>query len=459
MAENITAIIDELHQLNISSLVGDIDVDQLDILLNSYLGSCRLLAYTSPEEIRRTQRVLGRSIAIYASRKSPVYANRIDVSLLNREDCLDAISGDFLVSKFDLMDKDLWYTDDFASTENSTSGTTGSPFRYKIWNDAFTPIEKEMHYGSLLEEFGITGDIGVLNMVSGQAAKGYRTVNHGQAKIQVAQGDEIANYVARIHCGHGSSEARMHSMVFDEAAYFHIKDYCNFVVQYCQENKIDVLLGSGGLFELLCTHFITNEPSGFPRLCQVLSNTGDRANLDTLEFLIEVGIASDWCDHMRCWDGGVSFFTCKHHTYHLMDELSYVYSDSENRMRSVDFFSYPSPFINYWNGDYAQVADEYKKCQCGRWYRPFKFLSRRPRSNRSGGGYYDSQKVHHHLSQQYDVKFVSYQDNFISVEDSTLTEETKAGIVSDMAKERIAVQFFTQKNLRAFSSSGKATTP
>jgi hypothetical protein len=57
------------------------------------------------------------------------------------------------------------------------------------------------------------------------------------------------------------------------------------------------------------------------------------------------------------------------------------------------------------------------------------------------------------------VKFVSYQDNLISVEDSTLSDESKVNIVRDMAKEHIAVHFFTQKNLRSFITMQKVSNP
>jgi phenylacetate-coenzyme A ligase PaaK-like adenylate-forming protein len=37
-----------------------------------------------------------------------------------------------------------------------------------------------------------------------------------------------------------------------------------------------------------------------------------------------------------------------------------------------------APFVNYWNGDRCEIEDDYRKCGCGRWYRPFKMLQNRP---------------------------------------------------------------------------------
>jgi phenylacetate-coenzyme A ligase PaaK-like adenylate-forming protein len=80
---------------------------------------------------------------------------------------------------------------------------------------------------------------------------------------------------------------------------------------------------------------------------------------------------------MRCWDGGATFFTCKYNTYHLLDNLSWC-DEYENKLISTDYFSFPSPFVNYWNGDYCEIKSNYKRCECGRLYRPFKFLQSRP---------------------------------------------------------------------------------
>jgi hypothetical protein len=81
---------------------------------------------------------------------------------------------------------------------------------------------------------------------------------------------------------------------------------------------------------------------------------------------------------MRCWDGGASFFTCKHGTYHLMDNLSWCEQGPNNELICTDYFNLASPFVRYWNGDYCKIEKEYSRCSCGRLYREFELLESRP---------------------------------------------------------------------------------
>ena len=73
---------------------------------------------------------------------------------------------------------------------------------------------------------------------------------------------------------------------------------------------------------------------------------------------------------MRCWDGGMTFITCKHGNRHILDYLSYVES-VETRLVSTDFFNLAGSFIRYWNGDYINLESDWQKCDCGRYYREF----------------------------------------------------------------------------------------
>ena len=89
------------------------------------------------------------------------------------------------------------------------------------------------------------------------------------------------------------------------------------------------------------------------------------------------GRADHVCDHMRCWDGGATFFTCKYKNYHLLDNLSWC-EEADGKLISTDYFSIPSPFVRYWNGDMCSISKSYKRCECGRLYREFEFLENRP---------------------------------------------------------------------------------
>ena len=81
---------------------------------------------------------------------------------------------------------------------------------------------------------------------------------------------------------------------------------------------------------------------------------------------------------MRCWDGGATFFTCKHKNYHLMDNLAWCEEGPNHELICTDYFNLASPFVRYWNGDYCKIAKEYQRCECGRLYRDFEFLESRP---------------------------------------------------------------------------------
>jgi hypothetical protein len=112
------------------------------------------------------------------------------------------------------------------------------------------------------------------------------------------------------------------------------------------------------------------------RLCSLVSNTNERLLPSDREFLLE-GRADHVCDHMRSWDGGATFFTCRHGTYHLMDNISWA-EEMEGRLVCTDYFNIASPFVRYWNGDYCRIGKEYRRCECGRLYREFEFVESRP---------------------------------------------------------------------------------
>ncbi len=64
---------------------------------------------------------------------------------------------------------------------------------------------------------------------------------------------------------------------------------------------------------------------------------------------------------MRCWDGGLSFFSCPYNRLHVYDELCFV--EKTDKLISTDFFNYCHPFIKYHNGDDG-ILDE-GLCKCG----------------------------------------------------------------------------------------------
>ena len=113
------------------------------------------------------------------------------------------------------------------------------------------------------------------------------------------------------------------------------------------------------------------------KYAKLLSCTGNSTDTRILRKIINLKLFDHVCDHMRCWDGGATFFTCSKENYHLMDNISWC-TEQENKLISTDYFSIASPFINYWNGDLCYIGKEYKRCECGRLYRDFEFIENRP---------------------------------------------------------------------------------
>lgn len=272
-------------------------------------------------------------------------------------------NDDRIVTKFDLLDKPKWYIKGFESIENETSGSTGEPFRYLIWKDIYQIIENDNHYKAIADEFGIIGPINILYLhhdtihpYSTEIAETYTTnnplISHGLRK-----------------------QATIHNVITNKRFYLNYYQYYEDIIKYATENKIDIIHAQGNTIAALVWN--VKRLRWKKRICRLLSNTGSKLNKQDAIELQQNGNIAAWCDHMRCWDGGVTFFSCRYNTYHLLDNLAWAYTDG-GRLISYDYFSLPSPFVNYWNGDYAEIANDYERCQCGRAFRRFEI--RRTRS-------------------------------------------------------------------------------
>lgn len=312
--------------------------------LIDYILSCETLMYQSPDFIADTVKMLCDEIKVYAWRNSDFYRKSEIMGIVNKS-----------------MFKN-WHVKGFSPVINlSTQGTTGrNPFTHRYWSDAYYLIEKEFHYGEILREFNIESPK-ILYMLF----QHWYQVNDKEVVSVIKSNNPIHS--------HGSDNASTHIVNVlpkgDRDFYF------RSVFEYAHEKEIDVILTSG---QMVNSFVYYAKKLGFnKKLCRLLSTTCTPVSVQDLEFLKENGLVDDWCDHMRCWDGGATFFTCRYGTYHLMDNISYCRSEDQ-RLISTDYFSLSAPFVNYWNGDYAEIANEYKLCNCGRHYREFKFIRTRP---------------------------------------------------------------------------------
>lgn len=316
-------------------------------LLYEYMPFCRGLMYEDEDLVRETTSLLRRNISLWAEANSPAYRGREGV-----------------VSKADLLDKSSWYVDSVSSESQpmATSGsTTGSPFSYLRWEPFLYPIEAENHYDLIMDEFDIRPDPEVLYF--------FKTSRSDPSKALTAS-SESDNFMEH----HGlKRRARVHYVNFDM---FHAdKDsFFELFFEHISNNPMDVIFAPGPSINAMCHQA---RRVGFDsRICRLLSNSNEKIMAEDAAFLLD-GRVGDICDHMRCWDGGASFFTCRDRNYHLLDNLSWC-EEEEGRLVSTDYFSLPSPFVRYWNGDFCRITDRYERCECGRLYRDFEFLENRP---------------------------------------------------------------------------------
>jgi hypothetical protein len=325
-----------------------------NILLNNvesiliYLDEAKNLMYKDESQVRETIGILKLFIYLW-SKRCESYPYRT------------------IVEKTDLQDKEKWYVKDvhdFSQNTRTSGSTTGVPFEYLRFSPVFEKIEWDYHYNLVLDEFEINQSPHILYMMPHH----YKRQNN---KCVFSEGrSSDLNLV-----NHGSKR----SPIIHYADFEHYKNdrenFFHHLFEYIKENPIDVFYASAPEINSMCSYvkkFEIKHKLGF-----LLSNTNEKLYSSDAAFLLENKFFDHICDHMRCWDGGASFFTCKYKTYHLMDEISWAES-IDGKLVSTDYFNLSSPFISYWNGDYCHIGKEYKRCECGRLYREFDFLENRP---------------------------------------------------------------------------------
>lgn len=311
--------------------------------LREHLRHVHQLQHMGGDEITTVCRYLSRELAKYAQNNSPVYATHKGV-----------------IDKSHLTDKNNWYVPGFQAHAATTGGsTTGARFHYTRWATHYNQIEGEAHYRAVLQEFGLDRPVRVLYLMLDQTDN-----RDSDTLVNVYHTDNLL-------ISHGQGKIASVHEVVKNRLYYH--DYLGFyeaIFDYLNSHEIDVILAPGQVITALAWNARRLRQTA--PICRLLSNTGakvERADLDSLE---SQGVVPHWCDHMRCWDGGITFFTCRHKTTHLIDGLAWTRSDNKGRLISDDFYSLPSPFVNYWNGDYGTVGKEFNRCRCGRYYRDFK---------------------------------------------------------------------------------------
>jgi hypothetical protein len=309
--------------------------------LKNHLKHIHTFQYQSENHIRSTCGYLSKELTKFVKASSPIYRSRK------------------IVDKSILDNKKEWYVPGLRGHSAATGGsTTGNKFEYLRWADVYHSIEGDIHYKAILQEFGLDRPINILYMMLD--------------KIEDRSTTKLTNVytTTNIMISHGQTKsATVHEVIRNKQ--YH-NDYFGFyedIFNYCIDQKIDVILAPGQVISSLAWN--ARRIKQQKQICHLISNTGDRMHLKDVISLKNTGVIGNWCDHMRCWDGGITFMTCKFGTYHLLDGLAWTRSDENDRLISDDYYSLPSPFVNYWNGDFGTVGTTYHKCKCGRMYRDF----------------------------------------------------------------------------------------
>ena len=307
------------------------------------------LLYTNPNTIKTTCSRLVNEISSYANNHCSVYKNY--KGIMTKEHLSDNTG--------------LWHkpaiNGKIVGSQTRTSGTTGKRFAYLIDSRYYDYLEYYCHYQAVIREFFDYKPKSIFYFMANP--------------IAITRGHKINDNIKEIITkptiySHGLRDVTVQTICFNNLT----SKYLNNVVEQVSNKGIDVILSDGAHINALC-NFIKNTGKTF-KICKLLSNTNEKVLLEDLEFLKDNGFIDNWCDHMKCWDGGASFITCKHNTYHLLDDVAYCHS-IDGKLISTDYFNQVSPFVNYWNGDYCDIDDKYEKCECGRWYRQFKFVKNR----------------------------------------------------------------------------------
>lgn len=271
---------------------------------------------------------------------------------------------------YDYIDKKhlygLVYDTNLKSFSNLSSGTSGARFRYNIWQDTYYTIESNNHYKLVADEYYI---------------KSPKVLFLHRDRIMTERSNDDLIEVYRTHnpiISHGfGREAEVHHYYATQLYISNYMEYYKRMIYYSIDNSIDIILASGGIIASIA--YVAHILNISDKICKLLSNTNSAVDYSKLNFLKANGMIENWCDHMRCWDGGATFMTCQHGTKHLLDGLSWCYS-IDGKLVSDDYFSVAYPFYKYWNGDFAEVSQDYELCKCGRYYRHFTFNKPRGRA-------------------------------------------------------------------------------
>lgn len=336
----VKAFIDKWHNLSVPTRE----------ILYDYMPICKNLLYEDEETIVNTIKILRKNVSMWAATHCAIYQQKQPIPYF---------------TKADLDDKANWYVR-FMEKETqpmtSSGSTTGHNFAYLRWEPFLYFIECENHYDMIMDENRICENPNILYMFNALQGRGTKMIQTS---------NESKNFMEH----HGKKRKATVHYANPKVLKENSRLFFSYLFRQLKETHIDVMLAPGSSVRAMCASIKSEGFKG--KVCDLLSNTNEYLLPEDRKFLIENKHVGSICDHMRCWDGGASFFECKYGTIHLMDNLAWCV-EKEKKLVSTDYFSLPSPFVNFWNGDRCEIENKYQKCKCGRMFRPFKFLENRP---------------------------------------------------------------------------------
>ena len=344
---------DNIHIKNFLNTEYNSHEECLDFYMNNV---CENVMYSHPSIIIEIKNKMIESITSYAKKNSQVYQEN---------------STDIVYTREQLNSKDKWVCKKIPTErimQQRTSGsTTGEPFAYYGDNKYFDFIQKTSEFDLILKEYGLYDrPIRLLNL--------FKHPFNIKPKPDEFYIETRNPTKSRFHT-YGAKDVTTFFVNWD--GYMENPDeWHNKFLHFLSSNFFAIILCSGPVINILTRYIKKNNFT--KKFASLLSHTTEFPRIEDFEFLKQNGNINNYCDHMRCYDGGANFFTCKYGTYHLNDNLSWVKEGPENKLISTDYFNMVSPFINYWNGDLCEIDENYRLCECGRYYRPFKMLENRP---------------------------------------------------------------------------------
>ena len=383
------------------------DSDSLILFYKDHI--CESLMYQDPKIIKLVTNKLIKNIESYAQNNTVIYKNMLPVftrkELSNKEDWLSKS-----------VDKNR------IANQNTSGSTTGESFFFYNDRKHIDFVQRKSEFDTILKEYDLYNKpLKILNLFKhpyNPKPESFflKTVNYSNHPFH--------SYMAK------ESETIFVSW---DGYVENSEDWHKKLLDLLSQIKVDIILGSGPVFNVLCRYIKKNNFKHF--FATLLSHTSEFPIINDFKFLQSNGNISLYCDHMRCWDGGASFFTCKSGTYHLNDNFAWTIQGEDNKFISTDYFNMVAPFINYYNGDLCEIKENYELCSCGRYYRPFKMLQNRPFALKGTSKLTDIKQQISQLSFKNDLIQIQFENLSVIISSSRNLETVEKEILQNILKE------------------------